>query len=150
MECEAVAQKCGIPVIADGGVRLSGDITKAIAAGADCVMLGNLFAGTDESPGQIEIYRNRSYKVYRGMGSIDAMKRGATDRYAQIDESRLVPEGIEGRVPYKGPLSDTVHQLMGGLIKGMGYCGTRTIRELQTEPEFHTHKWFESSRKSPS
>lgn len=131
-----VASKCGIPVIADGGIRLSGDIAKAIGAGADCVMLGNIFAGTDESPGEIEIYRNRSYKVYRGMGSLDAMKRGSTDRYAQIDENRLVPEGIEGRVPYKGPLSDTVHQLIGGLIKGMGYCGTRNIKELQTEAEF--------------
>ena len=135
-ECVKAANKAGIPVIADGGIRLSGDIAKAIAAGADCVMIGNIFAGTDESPGEIEIYRNRSYKVYRGMGSIDAMKRGSTDRYAQIDENRLVPEGIEGRVPYKGPLSDTVHQLMGGLIKGMGYCGTANIAQLQTEAEF--------------
>lgn len=135
-ECAAVGREYGIPVIADGGVRLSGDIAKAIAAGADCVMLGNLFAGTDESPGEIEIFRNRSYKVYRGMGSIDAMKRGSTDRYAQADPRRLVPEGIEGRVPYKGPLSDTVHQLMGGLLKGMGYCGARSLCELQTETKF--------------
>jgi IMP dehydrogenase len=130
------ARKHGIPVIADGGIKLSGDITKAIAAGADCVMLGNLLAGTDESPGDIEIFRNRSYKVYRGMGSIDAMKRGSSDRYAQTDTSRLVPEGIEGRVPYKGPLSDTVHQLVGGLRSGMGYCGTKTIALLQKDAKF--------------
>ena len=136
MECAAEAKKHSIPVIADGGVRLSGDITKAIAAGADCVMIGNLFAGTEETPGDIEIYRNRSYKVYRGMGSIGAMKQGSSDRYAQIDESRLVPEGIEGRVPYKGVLSDTVHQLVGGLRSGMGYCGTRTIAELQEKAQF--------------
>jgi IMP dehydrogenase len=115
---------------------LSGDITKALAAGADCVMIGNLFAGTDESPGEVEIFRNRSYKVYRGMGSIGAMKVGSSDRYAQVDESRLVPEGIEGRVPYKGPISDTVHQLVGGIRAGMGYCGVRTIGELQTDPKF--------------
>ncbi|MHB1001743.1 MAG: IMP dehydrogenase [Armatimonadota bacterium] len=135
-ECAEVAQKHGVPIIADGGVRLSGDITKAIAAGADCVMLGNLFAGTDESPGEIEIYRNRSYKVYRGMGSIDAMKQGSSDRYYQTDHRRLVPEGIEGRVPYKGPLNDTVHQLIGGLRAGMGYCGCPNINALQTESRF--------------
>lgn len=135
-ECAEVASKYGIPVIADGGVRLSGDLTKAIAAGADCVMLGNLFAGTDESPGEIEIYRNRSYKVYRGMGSIDAMKKGSSDRYSQTDHRRLVPEGIEGRVPYKGPLTDTVHQLIGGLRSGMGYCGTGRILDLQTDARF--------------
>jgi IMP dehydrogenase len=99
-------------------------------------MIGNLFAGTDETPGEIEIYRNRSYKVYRGMGSIAAMKDGSSDRYAQTDESRLVPEGIEGRVPYKGPLSDTVHQLVGGLRSGMGYCGARTLKELQEKVRF--------------
>lgn len=136
MECAEEAKKYNVPVIADGGIKLSGDITKAIAAGADCVMLGNLFAGTDESPGEIEIYRNRSYKVYRGMGSISAMKQGSSDRYAQVDEKRLVPEGIEGRVPYKGPLSDTVHQLVGGLRSGMGYCGARTISELQSKSRF--------------
>ena len=136
MECAKEAKKHGIPVMADGGIRLSGDITKALAAGADCVMVGNLFAGTDETPGDVEIYRNRSYKVYRGMGSIGAMKQGSSDRYAQVDESRLVPEGIEGRVPYKGPLSDTVHQLIGGLRSGMGYCGAKTIAELQAKAEF--------------
>ncbi len=135
-ECAVVARKYGKTIIADGGVRLSGDITKAIAVGADCVMLGNLFAGTDESPGEIEIYRNRSYKVYRGMGSIDAMKRGSSDRYYQSDLRRLVPEGIEGRVPYKGPISDTVNQLIGGLRSGMGYCGTENIKKLQTESQF--------------
>ncbi|MHB0912238.1 MAG: IMP dehydrogenase [Armatimonadota bacterium] len=136
VEVAKVARPLGVPVIADGGIRLSGDITKAIAAGADCVMIGNIFAGTDESPGEIEIYRNRSYKVYRGMGSLDAMKQGSSDRYAQTDVKRLVPEGIEGRVPYKGPLTDTVHQLMGGLRSGMGYCGTANIAALQTESEF--------------
>ena len=136
MECSKAAKKSGVPVIADGGIRLSGDITKALAAGADCVMIGNIFAGTDETPGDIEIYRNRSYKVYRGMGSISAMKQGSSDRYAQVDESRLVPEGIEGRVPYKGPLSDTVHQLVGGLRSGMGYCGAKTIAELQEKATF--------------
>lgn len=135
-DCTEIAHKCGVQIIADGGVRLSGDITKAIAAGADCVMLGNLFAGTDESPGEIEIFRNRSYKVYRGMGSIDAMKQGSSDRYSQTDHRRLVPEGIEGRVPYKGPLNDTVHQLIGGLRAGMGYCGVPTIKALQTESQF--------------
>lgn len=136
MECAKEAKRHGIPIVADGGVRLSGDITKALAAGADCVMVGNLFAGTDETPGDVEIYRNRSYKVYRGMGSIGAMKQGSSDRYAQVDESRLVPEGIEGRVPYKGPLADTVHQLIGGLRSGMGYCGARTIAELQAKAKF--------------
>lgn len=135
-ECAKIAQKHGVPVIADGGIKLSGDIVKAIAAGADCVMIGNMFAGTDETPGEIEIYRNRSYKVYRGMGSISALRQGSSDRYAQLDEHRLVPEGIEGRVPYKGLLSDTVHQLIGGLRKGMGYCGCKTIAELQSDTEF--------------
>ncbi len=136
VETAKVANKYGIPIIADGGIKLSGDITKALAAGGNCVMLGNLLAGTDESPGEIEIYRNRSYKIYRGMGSIDAMKRGSSDRYAQTDIKNLVPEGIEGRVPYKGPLSDTVHQLMGGLRSGMGYCGTRTISDLRKDAKF--------------
>ena len=136
VETSREGRKHGVPVIADGGIRLSGDIAKAIAAGADCVMIGNLFAGTDETPGDIEIYRNRSYKVYRGMGSIAAMKDGSSDRYSQSDTNRLVPEGIEGRVPYKGPLSDTVHQLAGGLRSGMGYCGARTIRELQEKVVF--------------
>ena len=136
MGCAKEAKKHKVPVIADGGVRLSGDITKALAAGADCVMIGNLFAGADETPGEIEIYRNRSYKVYRGMGSIGALREGSSDRYAQVNESRLVPEGIEGRVPYKGPLSDTVHQLIGGLRSGMGYCGVQTIAELQEKATF--------------
>jgi len=136
MQCTKEARKHGVPIVGDGGVRLSGDVTKAMAAGADCVMLGNLFAGTDETPGEIEIFRNRSYKVYRGMGSIAAMREGSSDRYAQVDESRLVPEGIEGRVPYKGPVSDTVHQLIGGLRSGMGYCGARTISELQKKAKF--------------
>lgn len=135
-EASREARKHGVPVVADGGIRLSGDITKAIAAGAGCVMIGNLFAGTDESPGEIEIFRNRSYKVYRGMGSITAMKQGSSDRYAQVNPNELVPEGIEGRVPYKGPLSETVHQLMGGVRAGMGYCGARTIPELQERAKF--------------
>ena len=136
MDCAKAAKKHGVPIIADGGIKLSGDITKALAAGADCVMIGNLFAGTDESPGDIEIFRNRSYKVYRGMGSIDAIKQGSSDRYFQTDTTRVVPEGIEGRVPYKGILSDTVHQLMGGLRAGMGYCGAENLEELQTETSF--------------
>ncbi|MDI6827690.1 MAG: IMP dehydrogenase [Armatimonadota bacterium] len=135
METSKVARKHGVPVIADGGVRLSGDITKALAAGADCVMLGNLFAGTDESPGEIEIFRNRSYKVYRGMGSVDALKEGSSDRYYQ-GGGEPIPEGIEGRVPYKGPLSETVHQLMGGVRAGMGYCGVRNLEELRTKTKF--------------
>ncbi len=136
METSKEARRLGVPIMADGGIRLSGDIVKAVAAGADCVMIGNIFAGTDETPGDIEIYRNRSYKVYRGMGSIAAMKDGSSDRYAQTDMNRLVPEGIEGRVPYKGPLSDTVHQLIGGLRNGMYYCGARTIAELQEKVRF--------------
>ncbi|MBI4455048.1 MAG: IMP dehydrogenase [Acidobacteria bacterium] len=128
-----------VPLIADGGIKFSGDITKAIAAGASCVMIGNLFAGTDESPGELVFYQNRSYKVYRGMGSLDAMKEGSRDRYAQEDElseSKLVPEGIEGRVPYKGSISALVPQLMGGLRAGMGYCGCRNIPQLQKKARF--------------
>ncbi|MBP6963645.1 MAG: IMP dehydrogenase [Armatimonadetes bacterium] len=136
MECAREAKKHGVPIIADGGVRLSGDITKALAAGADCCMIGNLFAGTDESPGDIEIFRNRSYKVYRGMGSIAAMKEGSSDRYMVVGDAKHVPEGIEGRVPYKGPLSDTVLQLVGGVRSGMGYCGAGTIAELQARARF--------------
>ena len=135
-ECAEECQKEGVCLIGDGGIRLSGDITKAIAAGADSVMIGNLFAGTDESPGEIEIFRNRSFKVYRGMGSIGAMREGSSDRYAQSDQRQLVPEGIEGRVPYKGPLSEFVFQLTGGLRAGMGYCGCRTIQELKTKTRF--------------
>ena len=135
-DCAKVAQEYGIPVIADGGVKYSGDITKAIAAGASVVMIGSLFAGTEESPGETIIYQGRSYKVYRGMGSIGAMKEGSKDRYFQENEQKLVPEGIEGRVPYKGPLSDTVYQLVGGLRAGMGYCGTESIERLQRDGQF--------------
>lgn len=132
-----VADRYGIPVIADGGIKYSGDITKAIAAGASCVMIGSLFAGTDESPGEIILYQGRSYKVYRGMGSIDAMKAGSMDRYFQAEEEmKLVPEGIEGRVPYKGPLSHVVYQLIGGLRAGMGYVGCRNIEELRKKARF--------------
>jgi IMP dehydrogenase len=130
-----------IPIIADGGVRYSGDIAKAIAAGASAVMLGSLFAGTEESPGEIELYQGRSYKSYRGMGSLGAMQQGSADRYFQENEGegeaeKLVPEGIEGRVPYKGPLANVIHQLMGGLRAAMGYCGCPTIEELRTRAEF--------------
>jgi IMP dehydrogenase len=130
------ASKYGIPIIGDGGIKYSGDITKAIAAGADVVMVGSLLAGTEESPGDIEIYQGRSYKVYRGMGSLGAMKEGSRDRYFQEDQKKLVPEGVEGRVPYKGPLAETVYQLMGGLRAGMGYCGTRSIDDLKTGTRF--------------
>jgi IMP dehydrogenase len=136
LDCAAEAHQHGVTVIADGGIKFSGDVVKAIAAGADVVMIGNLFAGTEESPGETEIYQGRSYKVYRGMGSIGAMKAGSKDRYFQENETKLVPEGIEGRVPYKGPLADTVFQLIGGLRSGMGYCGVRTIAELQSLTRF--------------
>ena len=131
----------GIPAIADGGVRYSGDIAKAIAAGANCVMLGSLFAGTEEAPGETELYQGRSYKSYRGMGSLGAMQQGSSDRYFQDAEGegaaeKLVPEGIEGRVPYKGPLAAVIHQLMGGLRAAMGYCGCETVDELRTRAEF--------------
>jgi len=131
----------GLPVIADGGIRYSGDVAKAIAAGASCVMLGSLFAGTEEAPGEIELYQGRSYKSYRGMGSLGAMQEGSSDRYFQDSEGegdaeKLVPEGIEGRVPYKGVLPSVIHQLMGGLRAAMGYCGCATIAELSTRAEF--------------
>ncbi|MGE5592071.1 MAG: IMP dehydrogenase [Betaproteobacteria bacterium] len=135
-ECARVARDHGIPVIADGGIKYSGDITKAIAAGADVVMIGRLFAGTEESPGERVIYKGRSFKVYRGMGSVEAMKEGSSDRYFQDATHKLVPEGIEGRVPYKGALADTVYQLVGGLRAGMGYCGARNIAELQRNTRF--------------
>jgi len=133
--------KAGIPAIADGGIRYSGDIAKAIAAGASCVMMGSLFAGTEEAPGEIELYQGRSYKSYRGMGSLGAMQEGSADRYFQDSEGegdaeKLVPEGIEGRVPYKGVLASVIHQLMGGLRAAMGYCGCATIEELSTRAEF--------------
>lgn len=131
-----VAKKHGIPIIADGGIKYSGDITKAIAAGADIVMMGSLFAGCEESPGEFEIYQGRRFKVYRGMGSLAAMEKGSKDRYFQTGSKKLVPEGVEGRVPYKGPLSDTVFQLLGGLRSGMGYCGTKTIFELKENGKF--------------
>jgi IMP dehydrogenase len=128
----------GVPVIADGGIRYSGDISKAIAAGAHSVMIGGLFAGLAESPGQTIIYKGRSFKVYRGMGSLGAMVQGSSDRYRQGDTGggKLVPEGVEGRVPYKGPMAPFVYQLVGGLRAGMGYCGTRNIEELRTKSRF--------------
>jgi IMP dehydrogenase len=134
-----VSARYEVPVVADGGIKFSGDITKAIAAGAQAVMIGNLFAGTDESPGEIVLYQGRSYKVYRGMGSIEAMKEGSKDRYFQEDvesEAKLVPEGIEGRVPYRGALSYGIQQLIGGMKAGMGYLGAKTIRELQQKAKF--------------
>ena len=139
METSEVSEKYGVPVIADGGIKFSGDITKAIAAGARSVMVGNLFAGTDESPGEIVLYQGRSYKVYRGMGSIEAMKEGSKDRYFQEDvesETKLVPEGIEGRVPYRGVLSYVIQQLIGGMKAGMGYLGAGNIQELQKKAKF--------------
>lgn len=136
MECAKVANKHGIPIIADGGIKYSGDLVKAIGAGASSVMLGSLFAGTEESPGETEIYQGRSFKVYRGMGSLGAMAQGSKDRYFQEDAQKLVPEGVEGRVPYKGPLSETIFQLCGGLRSGMGYCGTATIEDLRINGKF--------------
>ncbi len=135
-DCAKVAEKYGIPVIADGGVKYSGDIPKAIAAGAGVVMIGSLFAGTEESPGETIIFKGRSFKVYRGMGSIESMKKGSRDRYFQEDAGKLVPEGVEGKVPYKGYVRDTIYQLVGGLRASMGYCGTPTIRDLQKDGKF--------------
>jgi IMP dehydrogenase len=123
-------------LISDGGIKYSGDISKAIAAGADCVMIGSLLAGTDESPGETILYQGRTFKGYRGMGSMGAMPQGSSDRYAQAANGKLVPEGIEGRVPYKGPLAELVYQLVGGLRSGMGYCGCRTIADLQQRAKF--------------
>ena len=131
-----VASKYNIPVIADGGIKYSGDLPKAIAAGASVIMIGSLFAGWEESPGQEEIYQGRKFKSYRGMGSLAAMELGSKDRYFQTNSKKLVPEGVEGRVPFKGPLSDTVYQLLGGLKSGMGYCGTRTIKDLINNGKF--------------
>lgn len=131
-----VAKQYGVPVIADGGIKYSGDLPKAIAAGGDVIMIGSLLAGCEESPGETEIYQGRSFKVYRGMGSIAAMEKGSKDRYFQTGSKKLVPEGVEGRVPFKGPLSDTIYQLMGGLRAGMGYCGTETIPELKENGKF--------------
>ncbi len=136
MECYDVAKEYGIPIIADGGIKYSGDMTKAIAAGANVCMMGSLFAGCDESPGEFELYQGRKYKVYRGMGSIAAMENGSRDRYFQEDAKKLVPEGVEGRVAYKGSVEDTVFQMIGGIRSGMGYCGTRTIEELKENGRF--------------
>ena len=139
MDCARAARKKGLSIVADGGVKYSGDIVKVLAAGADAVMAGSLFAGTDESPGELVLFQGRSYKVYRGMGSTGAMKEGAADRYGQDssrEENKLVPEGIEGRVPHRGPISATIYQLVGGLRSGMGYCGCRTIPELHRKARF--------------
>ena len=136
MNCYNVAKEYGIPIIADGGIKDSGDITKAIAAGANVCMMGSMFAGCDESPGTFELYQGRKYKVYRGMGSIAAMENGSKDRYFQTNAKKLVPEGVEGRVAYKGSVEDTVFQLLGGLRSGMGYCGTSTIEELKEKGRF--------------
>ncbi len=138
INCYSAAKKHKVPVIADGGVKYSGDITKALAAGAHSVMIGGLFAGTDESPGETILYQGRSYKVYRGMGSLGAMEQGSKDRYQQagVESKKLVPEGVEGRVPSKGPLSHSVHQLIGGLRSGMGYCGCKNLNELRQKAKF--------------
>ena len=136
MDCYEVAKEYGIPVIADGGIKYSGDMTKAIAAGANVCMLGSMFAGCDEAPGTFELYQGRKFKVYRGMGSIAAMENGSKDRYFQTDAKKLVPEGVEGRVAYKGTLEDTVFQLVGGIRSGMGYCGCPTIEELKENGKF--------------
>lgn len=136
MDCYSAAKEYGIPVIADGGIKFTGDITKAIAAGGSVCMMGSLFAGCDESPGSFELYKGRKYKVYRGMGSIPAMEKGSRDRYFQNDAKKLVPEGVEGRVAYKGLVEDTIFQMLGGLRAGMGYCGARDIRSLQENGRF--------------
>ena len=136
MDCYEAAKEYGVPIIADGGIKFSGDMTKAIAAGANVCMMGSMFAGCDEAPGTFELYQGRKYKVYRGMGSIAAMENGSKDRYFQTDAKKLVPEGVEGRVAYKGTLEDTVFQLMGGLRAGMGYCGAPTIEDLKTNGQF--------------
>ncbi len=136
MDAYEVAQKYGVPIIADGGIKYSGDITKALAAGANVCMMGSIFAGCDESPGTFELFQGRKYKVYRGMGSIAAMEKGSKDRYFQTDAKKLVPEGVEGRVAYKGLVEDTVFQLIGGIRSGMGYCGAKDIKTLQEESSF--------------
>jgi IMP dehydrogenase len=139
MNCKAMANKTGVPLIADGGIKFSGDITKALAAGAHTVMIGSLFAGTDESPGETILFQGRSYKVYRGMGSTEAMQKGSKDRYYQTEQEaddKLVPEGIVGRVPYRGSLRANLHQLVGGLKAGMGYVGCRTIADLREKAHF--------------
>jgi IMP dehydrogenase len=137
-DVSSITRKFGVPLIADGGIKYSGELPKAIAAGADTIMIGSLFAGTDESPGETILFQGRTYKTYRGMGSIGAMKQGSKDRYFQAgsEDVKLVPEGIEGRVPFRGPLSENVHQLMGGLRSGMGYTGCKTIKDLQENGQF--------------
>src|SRR5690606_26424132 len=135
-DCATEARKYGKAIIADGGIKYSGDIIKALAAGGHVVMLGSLLAGTTESPGDTEIFQGRRFKTYRGMGSIASMEKGSKDRYFQDDAKKLVPEGIEGRLPYKGPLSDTIHQLLGGIRAGMGYCGTKDLQTLREEAQF--------------
>jgi IMP dehydrogenase len=139
MDVAATCARKNIPVIADGGIKYSGDLAKAIAAGADCVMIGSAFAGTDEAPGEVVLYQGRSYKTYRGMGSVGAMMRGSADRYFQAGVSeaqKLVPEGIEGRVPYKGPVGNVLHQMVGGLRAAMGYTGNKTVSEMKKNAEF--------------
>jgi IMP dehydrogenase len=136
MQCARAAEKYSVPLIADGGIRYSGDIVKALAAGADAVMIGSLFAGTDESPGEKVIYQGRSFKEYRGMGSEGAMKSGSSDRYFQTGQSKFVPEGVEGLVPYKGSVRDIVFQLVGGIKAGMGYLGSKTLKELRDKSQF--------------
>ncbi len=135
-DCAKATREAGVPLISDGGIKYSGDVTKALAAGADCVMIGSLLAGTDESPGETILYQGRTFKSYRGMGSLGAMSQGSSDRYSQDPNGKLVPEGIEGRVPYKGMLADLVFQLVGGVKSGMGYCGCQTIPELQERAQF--------------
>ena len=138
-ECAKVGAQFDIPIIADGGIKYSGDVVKALAAGASCVMIGSIFAGTEESPGERVLYQGRSYKTYRGMGSLGAMSGGKGDRYFQANETRtskLVPEGVEGRIPYKGSLADVVYQLVGGVRAGMGYCGCSTLTALRRDSRF--------------
>ena len=150
MDCYEAADKYGIPIIADGGIKYSGDMTKAIAAGANVCMMGSIFAGCDESPGTFELYQGRKYKVYRGMGSISAMENGSKDRYFQTDAKKLVPEGVEGRVAYKGSVEDTVFQLMGGLRSGMGYCGAPTIEDLKEKRKICQDFFCIIKRESPT
>jgi IMP dehydrogenase len=135
-DCATEARKHGVSIIADGGIKYSGDMVKAIAAGGHAVMLGSLLAGTSESPGETEIFQGRRFKVYRGMGSVAAMEKGSKDRYFQEDNKKFVPEGIEGRTPYKGPLSETIYQLVGGIRSGMGYCGSKNLEELRENSQF--------------